>query len=70
MILTLMSNKARVEKAAAEAATKAALEQYRTWSEWNNRREAAAALGQDFDEPPPAPPPGLVRNGNGKGTQR
>ena len=62
MILTLMSNKARVERAAAE--------QYRIWSEWNSRRETAAALGQDFDEPPPAPPSGFVRNGNGKGTQR
>ena len=76
MILTLMSNKARIEKAVAEAVAeataaareeataKAMAEQYRIWSEWNSRREAAAALGQDFHEPPPAPPPGFVSNGN------
>ena len=63
MILTLMSNKARIEKAVAEATVK----QHRMWSEWNSRREAAEALGQDFNEPPPAPPPGFHRNGNGGG---
>ena len=72
MILTLMSNKARIEKAVAEAVAeavakataeataKATAEQNRIWSEWNSRREAAAALGQDFNEPPP----GFYSNGD------
>lgn len=63
MILTLMSNKARVEK----AATKAAVKQYRIWSEWNSRREDAAAMGQDFNEPTPEPPPKYHTNGNSNG---
>ena len=60
MILTLLSNRARVEKAAAE--------QYRIWAEWNRRREEAAAQGQPFTEPPPEPPRGYHRNGNGQGS--
>jgi hypothetical protein len=64
MILTLLSNKARVEQAAAEAASKAAAKQYRLWSDWNRRREEAEAEGLAFDEPPPDAPAGLHRNGN------
>ena len=93
MILTLMSNKARVKKAVDEAVAKAvdeavakavaeaipkavdeaqaraAEEQYRTWSEWNSRREEAAAMGQDFKEPPPEPPSGYHPNGNGRNSR-
>ena len=69
MILTLMSNRARVEKAVAEAARKATVEQYRIWAEWNRRREEAAAQGRPFTESPPEPPPGYRRNGNGRGSR-
>ena len=57
MILTLLSNRARVEQAAAE--------QHRLWSEWNRRREEADAKGLPFDEPPPEAPAGSHRNGKG-----
>ena len=52
MVLTLMSNKARVAAAAAEAA----LKRDRIWREWNQRREAAAQERRDFAEPPPEIP--------------
>ena len=73
MVLTILSNRARVRKAAAEAAAKAAadatakaksevaeaaLKRDRMWREWNERREAAAREGRDFTEPPPEPPSG------------
>ena len=71
MILTLLSNRARIEQAVAEATAKAtatatakaSAEQYRLWSEWNRRREDAEAKGMPFDEPPPEPPNGYHRNG-------
>ena len=54
MVLTLMSNKARVAAAAAKAAAKAAaeaeLKRDRIWREWNQRRETAAQEGRDFTE--------------------
>ena len=70
MVLTLMSNKARVAaaaaKAAAEAATKAAaeaeLKRDRMWREWNQRRETAAQEGRDFTESPP----GIPGSGDGE----
>ena len=57
MILTLLSNKARIEQAVKE--------QHRLWSEWNRRREEAASKGLPFEEPPPELPTDLHRNGKG-----
>ena len=69
MVLTVLSNRARVRKAAAEAAAKATAEvaevefqRDRMWREWNERREAAAREGSDFSEPPPEPPGGNGKN--------
>ena len=82
MILTLMSNKARIEqaveeatakataKATAEATAKANIEQHRLWDEWNRRREEAVDKGLDFNEPTPEPPPGFHRNGKGGNCER
>jgi hypothetical protein len=60
MVLTLMSNRARlkaaVAEAAAEASAKAWVEADRMWREWNERRETAAQEGRDFTEPPPGIP--------------
>ncbi len=36
--------------------------QHQRWVEWNNRRIAAEAAGEPFDEPPPRPP--SPRSGN------
>lgn len=41
--------RAAVRKASAEA--REAVQ--KSWMEWNRRREAAAAAGEDFNEPPP-----------------
>ena len=65
MILTLLSNKARIEQASAEAAAKATEQQHRIWSEWNQRREEAASKGLPFEEPPPELSTDLHRNGKG-----
>ena len=52
--------KSAVEKAVAEAVaeSRTAVAEARTkerqrWVDWNRRREAAAAAGEDFNEPPP-----------------
>ena len=37
-------------------------DEYQRWVEWNNRRLAAEAAGEPFDEPPPSQPP--PRRGN------
>jgi len=74
MVLTMLSNRARlraavekavaeaVEKAVAEAVPQAVAEHNRLWREWNERREVAAREGRDVTEPPPEP-----SQGNGKG---
>ena len=46
----------------AEGEARGIAERDRVWTAWNERRLAAAAKGQPFDEPPPsntptAPPP-------------
>ena len=61
MVLTMLSNRARLKAAVAEAVEKAVAEHNRLWREWNERREAAAGEGSEFTEPPPEPP-----QGNGK----
>ena len=38
----------------AQGKTEGIAERDRMWTEWNERRLAAAAKGQPFDEPPPA----------------
>ena len=38
----------------AEGKTEGIAERDRMWTEWNERRLAAASKGQPFDEPPPA----------------
>ena len=50
---------AAVKKAVKRAKAEARAEENRLWSEWNNRREAAAAAGENFTELPPhyTPPP-------------
>ena len=63
MVLTLMSNRARLKAAVAEASAKAWVEADRMWREWNERRETAAREGQGFTEPPPEIP------GSGDGEQ-
>ena len=63
MVLTMLSNRARLRAAVAEAVEKAVAEHNRQWREWNERREAAAREGRAFTEPPPEPP-----QGNGKGS--
>ena len=49
--------KAAVEEARAEARAEAhaeaRAEEHQRWVEWNRRREAAAAAGEEFNEPPP-----------------
>ena len=35
------------------AAENARAEVQKAWAEWNRRREAAAAAGEEFTEPPP-----------------
>ena len=69
MILTLLSNKARVEQAVAEATAKATAKatarRHLLWSEWNRRREEAEAAGLPFAEPPPELPTDSHRNGEG-----
>ena len=65
MILTLLSNRARVEQAVADATAKATAERHRLWSEWNRRREDAEAKGMSFEEPPPELPTDFHRNGHG-----
>ena len=69
MVLTILSNRARVRKAAAEAAAEGAavaaeleFQRDRMWREWNERREAAVREGHDFNEPPPEPPGGNGKN--------
>ena len=44
---------AAVEAAVKEARAEALAEERERWVEWNHRREAAAAAGQEFNEPPP-----------------
>ena len=63
--------KAAVEKAVKEARVDARTEgraeghaegfeqASRRWEEWNQRREAAAAAGEKFDEPPPGMETGI-----------
>ena len=59
--------KAAVEKAVEEASVNARTEgraegfeqASRRWEEWNRRREAAAAAGEKFDEPPPGMETGI-----------
>ena len=41
------------EKRAAKAEAKGRAEERKLWTEWNARREAAEARGEDFVEPPP-----------------
>ena len=72
MVLTMLSNRARlraavaeaVEKAVAEAVAEAvprAVEEHnRLWREWNERREAAAREGREFTESPPDLPRGTT----------
>ena len=73
MVLTILSNRARVSRAAAEAAAEAVaaaataaaeveFQRDRMWREWNERREAAVREGLDFSEPPPEPPGGNGKN--------
>ena len=63
---TLEKRKQRQIRAAVDKAVKAAVEKTRAeegeatrqlqiWQDWNQRREAAAAAGEDFSEPPPGP---------------
>ena len=47
---TLEKRKQRQISAAADLAR---AEERQKWVEWNGRREAAAAAGEDFNEPPP-----------------
>ena len=53
--------KAAVDKAVKEAVHKAAhkarTEERRRWEAWNQRREAAAAVSEEFNEPPPGVDP-------------
>ena len=59
---TLEKRKQKQIKAAVEAAVEktrseereATRKQLRNWRDWNSRREAAHAAGEEFDEPPPS----------------
>ena len=42
--------------------SKGSIDTHKKWEEWNERRKAAEALGEEFTEPPPSPP-----NSNGSG---
>ena len=44
-------DKVRVEE--RKAAQQAAQQLQQRWLDWNQRREAAAAVGEEFTEPPP-----------------
>ena len=55
---TLEKRRQRQIKAAENAGVvrgraEAAAEVQQKWEEWNERREDAAAAGEEFDEPPP-----------------
>ena len=45
--------KAAVEAAVEEACAEAHAEERQRWEQWNRRREAAVAAGEDFNELPP-----------------
>ena len=45
--------KAAVKAAVEEASAEARAEERQRWVEWNSRREATEADGEDFNEPPP-----------------
>ena len=45
--------RAAVDKAVGKARAEAREAVQKSWMEWNRRREAAAAAGEDFNEPPP-----------------
>ena len=49
----------KLNAAVKKAVAKGRAEEHSRWQEWNNRREAAAAAGQEFTELPPhyVPPP-------------
>lgn len=44
---------AAVKEARAEARAEALSEERQRWEQWNRRREAAEAAGEQFNEPPP-----------------
>ena len=51
MLFTMISDRyLRRERSKGRA------EEHRRWEEWNERRLAAEAAGEEFTEPPPSPP--------------
>ena len=51
MLFTMISDRyLRRERARGRA------EEHLRWEEWNRRRLAAEAAGEEFAEPPPSPP--------------
>ncbi len=50
----------RIAKAEAKGKAEGIAERDREWAAWNERRLAAAAQGQPFDEPPPSNTPSAL----------
>ena len=65
MLFTMISDRylrRQHAKGVAEGLTEGRTEERQRWLEWNERRMAAEAAGEEFTEPPPSPP-----NSNGSG---
>ena len=59
MLFTMISEKylkRRREQGHAEGRAKGLAEERQRWVEWNERRMAAEAAGEEFTEPPPSHP--------------
>ena len=65
MLFTMISDRylrRQHAKGVAEGLTEGRTEERQRWLEWNERRMAAEAAGEEFTDPPPSPP-----NSNGSG---
>ena len=59
MLFTMISDrylKRQHAKGVAEGEVRGRAEERQRWAEWNERRMAAEAAGEQFDEPPPSHP--------------
>ena len=56
MLISERYKERRYQEGLAEGLAEGAAKMARKWQDWNNRRLAAEARGEQFDEPPPVVP--------------
>ena len=62
MVLAELMKRKRAQRDEDQGEARGAARMHRLWSAWLERKEAAEAKGEPFNEPPPQPPNGARRD--------